>query len=209
MNVADAEGNMKNILILLILFILLTFAVCFVPSLTDFDIVIIKSVQSFLQNLPVWIPYSAGKAAYTVMIITPLVIGGGYFIIKKMYRNAIVFCSVPVVAYLLNTLIKMVIQRVRPPHYLHLANHPHSFSYVSRHTFVSTCLWGMVIYFTYKYIQNKILRNFIIILSVFWIIFAGFSRIWLGVHYPTDVLGAYILAGIILLICIKSIKPGA
>lgn len=194
---------MKNIGILLTLFVLLTLAVCFVPAITNYDILIIKAVQHALHDLPVAIPEMAGKAAYSIMIAVPLVVGSGYFLYKKMYKNAAILCSVPLFAYCLNTIIKDVIHRARPPYYLQIAYHPHSFSYVSRHTFVTACLWGMVIYFTQKYIENPLLKNFIITFSGIWIVFSGFSRIWLGVHYPSDVFGAYILASVVLVLYIK------
>ena len=54
--------------------------------------------------------------------------------------------------------------------------------------------------------KNKILKITGIVFSVLWIILLGFSRIWLGVHNPTDVVGAYLLGSVLLILYIKLIK---
>ena len=72
--------------------------------------------------------------------------------------------------------------------------------YVSSHSLVTICLWGMVIYFINKHCKNQALKIAGIIFSILWILFVGVSRIWLGVHHLTDVIGAYLL-GLFLLSC--------
>jgi undecaprenyl-diphosphatase len=106
---------------------------------------------------------------------------------------------------LLNCIIKLLVHRVRPPYQLQIGGiHPDSFSYVSSHSLIVFCLWGVVIYFINKYVENKKIKTILFSLSIFWILFVGFSRIWLGVHNPSDVIGAYILG--LCLLSVYSLK---
>ena len=107
-----------------------------------------------------------------------------------------------------NCPLRLTILHSRPPFEMQLAIHPHSFSYVSSHSLVTICLWGMVIYFIHKYCKNKIWLFVGIILSIIWILFVGISRIWLGVHNPTDVIGAYLLGVFLLSIYTKLFSKG-
>lgn len=60
-------------------------------------------------------------------------------------------------------------------------------------------VYGNIIYLTNTFIKQRVIRIIIYILSVFMIILTGLSRIYLGVHYASDVIGAYIIALIYLL----------
>ena len=184
---------MKRFGIIVTIFLVFAYLVVSIPEITNFDIKIIHIIQSFLGNISASIGDFIGTKMYYSMIAIPIVVGSVYFIYKKMYKNIIILCISPIVAYMLNTVIKIIVQRPRPPFDLHLVYHPHSFSFISRHTFVTTCLWGLVIYFANTYCKNIVLKNIIVLISVCWIFIIGFSRVWIGVHYPTDVIGAYIL----------------
>ena len=61
------------------------------------------------------------------------------------------------------------------------------------HSTMSMMFYGFLIYFAYKFIKNKILRNVIITFLCLTILSIGFTRIWLGVHYPSDILGGFSL----------------
>ena len=58
---------------------------------------------------------------------------------------------------------------------------------------MSMMFYGFLIYFAYKFIKNKILRNVVITFLCLTILSIGFTRIWLGVHYPSDILGGFSL----------------
>lgn len=196
----------KALIILLILFICLTLSVKFLPLVTTLDWSVIMIVQHFLQNIPIWIPEFPDCVMYSLMITLAIISGTIYFFRKKLFKQIVFLWSVPLVTFLLNCIIKPLVHRVRPPFELQLSVHPHSLSYVSSHSLVTMCLWGMVIYFVYKNCTNNYIKNSIIALSSFWILFVGFSRVWLGVHHPTDVLGAYILGLILVILYIKGFE---
>ena len=186
------------LLILILIFIVYTIIIKTCSAVTIWDKSIILSVQNALKDLPLYIPLLPDCKLYSLMIAIPLIGGSAYFIKKKEWLKAGFICSIPLVTFLLNCIIKPIIQRPRPPFELQLSIHPHSFSYVSSHSLVTMALYGMVIYYFSKYCKNKILKYAVITISVLWILFVGLSRIWLGVHYPTDVIGAYLLGFILL-----------
>ena len=200
---------MKKSLLLLAIFIIFSIIVETCPIIDLWDKAFILHLQGVLKNLPLWIPLLPDCKLYSIMIALPLIVGSILFFQKKEYKSIVFLYSIPLVTFLLNCIIKPLIHRPRPPFEMQLVIHPHSFSYVSSHSLVTICLWGMVIYFIHNYCKNKVWRYLGIIFSVIWILFVGFSRVWLGVHNPTDVFGAYLLGLFLLSIYIKIFQRGA
>lgn len=80
------------------------------------------------------------------------------------------------------------------------------YSFPSGHAMASLAFYGYVIYLVYKNIQNKWIKLVSISILSLAILLIGTSRIYLGVHFASDVLGGYILALIYLILFIKFVK---
>lgn len=185
---------LRKIIILAAIFLLLTSLIIFCPVVTQWDRSLIMFVQNHLSFLPLWIPMLPDCILYSIMIVIPSAGFGIFFIKNRLWKDLILLSSVPLVTFLLNCILKPLIHRSRPPlEYQITSIHPDSFSYVSSHSLVTICLWGMVIFYLNKYCTNRVLKIVVISVSTLWILFVGLSRVWLGVHNPTDVIGAYVL----------------
>ena len=191
------------LLILVISFILFSVVINTYPAITLWDRALIAHIQNVLANVPQWIPTAFDGVFYASMIVIPLIIAWICFIAKKKYFDVAYLGLVPLITYGLSSILKHIVERPRPPIELHLSVHPGGFSYVSSHTVISFCLWGMVIYYLTNYCENKFWRNTGITIASIWMAMIGFSRVWLGVHNPTDVLAGYLLGAILLIVYIR------
>lgn len=187
-------------IILIIIFTVLTVSVKFCTQLTLLDRTIEQKIQEIFAFIPIKYPVFADKTGYLIMLFSGLIAGTVYFAAKRNWKQILLFLSLPLFSYCLNVIIKNIIQRTRPDFDLQISwIHPSTFSYVSSHTLITFCLFGMIAYYFYKTCKTPFIKYTGIILSVLWISVTGLSRILIGVHYPTDILGACILGCIVLI----------
>lgn len=97
-----------------------------------------------------------------------------------------------------NHLIKEIVQRPRPPIEFRMVEES-SFSFPSGHAMTSATFYGLIIYFVFKNVKNNKVRNIICTVLSLLIFLIGISRIYLGVHYASDVLAGFAF-GIIYLV---------
>lgn len=126
-------------------------------------------------------------AAITVAILLFL------FIVLKHRRELILFLFVLAGSEALNVLLKMTFQRERPT--FHRLVPESGFSFPSGHSMGAFSLYGILAFLVWKHIPAWWGRAVLILASCALILAIGISRIYLGVHYPSDVLGGYLASG--------------
>lgn len=109
-----------------------------------------------------------------------------------------------VLATSIQKVLKSAFHRQRPELSLHLIQQG-GYSFPSGHSFTILVFYGLIIFLCRKNIKDKRVSNLITILLSCLIFLIGFSRIYLGVHYPTDVLGGWILGFSFLMLFISSL----
>lgn len=105
---------------------------------------------------------------------------------------------------IINNLIKVIIARPRPE--INKLVTETGYSFPSGHSMVSMAFYGYLIYLIYRYIENKYIKWLLIVLLSILICLIGISRIYLGVHYTSDVLGGFLLSISYLVVYISLIK---
>lgn len=93
---------------------------------------------------------------------------------------------------ILNQILKYIIQRPRPIENRLIEESGYSFP--SGHSMGSIAFYGLIIYFIFKYIKNKKIRNIYCIMLSLLILLIGISRIYLGVHYTSDVIAGFVIS---------------
>ena len=102
---------------------------------------------------------------------------------------------------------KMIYARPRPEIDFHLIEQA-GLSFPSGHSMTGLVFYGLLIYFIAKYgKENRAQKALISLVSVL-IVLIGFSRVYLGVHYPTDVLAGWFLGTSLLMCTIIFLEKG-
>ncbi|MBR3199648.1 MAG: phosphatase PAP2 family protein [Bacilli bacterium] len=115
--------------------------------------------------------------------------------------NRMFFGINTILTIITNQVIKRLIRRPRPNH-IRLIKEG-GFSYPSGHAMISIALYGFLIYLVMKKVKNKYLKISLLTLLIFIILLVGISRVYLGVHYPTDIISGYLLS-ISIIITVKN-----
>lgn len=192
---------MKKFNIFIVVLCLILFSVICYGVLSYDSLVIDTKVYSFIINnimndglTPILKAITElGGVAFTVLA------GVLIFMFCKKNRWFITFDLV--VVTLVNQVIKHIIRRPRP-NVLRLVEES-GYSFPSGHSMVSMAFYGIIIYLVYKNVSNKYLKWILIILLSLLILSIGFSRIYVGVHYFTDVAGGFLLGLAYLIIYIN------
>lgn len=172
-------------------------------ELVKFDDLVTDFVYSFrndgVTSIVTFITDLGDVVTYAIVI--PLVGILLYYYGHHRWKLSLQATIVLVSAFLLNVGIKHLISRPRPLEDLRLVT-AHSYSFPSGHSMSALAFYGFLIYLTYKHVPNTALKILLILLQSFLILGIGLSRVYLGVHYPTDVLAGFIAGLVWLIICI-------
>jgi undecaprenyl-diphosphatase len=109
------------------------------------------------------------------------------------WRRAAIWLSVTMVgSVLLDVTLKHVFHRPRPVPYF--GDAPHSYSFPSGHALASFCFYGVLAGLIADRVERLSVRVAVGVLAAVVVLAIGISRIYLGVHYPSDVVAGYIAA---------------
>ncbi|MFE1245654.1 phosphatase PAP2 family protein [Fictibacillus sp. NPDC058756] len=165
-----------------------------------FDQVIIQYVSNIrtetLTEIMKFITFLGGKTILTLLLIGSLV---WLIVRRKNYWGAIFYIIAVAGGGLLNLGLKHWFGRVRPENSLIIEQ---GFSYPSGHSMGSLIYYGFLGYLVIRSQRGRSLKLLLGIGFITLILLIGFSRIYLGVHYPSDVLAGFSAGTVWLLLCI-------
>ena len=139
-----------------------------------------------------------GGAIFLITLTVILVI-----LIKNKKIGLSIFSNLIIIT-VLNQLLKRILQRPRPTEFRIIEETGYSFP--SGHSMVSMAFYGYLIYLIYKYVENRYVKWISIVLLSVLICSIGVSRIYLGVHYTSDVLGGFLVSISYLILFISTVN---
>ncbi|MGG1514545.1 phosphatase PAP2 family protein [Paenibacillus oryzisoli] len=160
-------------------------------QLTDFDEAIIKSIQGYESPtitciMKVFTFIGGGIPVGIITILAILFL----FIVLHHRMELTLLIAVVIGSALINTVLKIAYHRSRPM--IHRIIEANGFSYPSGHSMTAFSLYGVLAFLLWRHIKTSSGRITLVVLSSLMVLLIGVSRVYLGVHYPTDVLGGFL-----------------
>lgn len=168
----------------LLIVLLLALMILYFPNMREIDYNILHFIQGSLSTFPIsvakFISYY-GSADYWLW---PRITAASVMVSHKYYLKAFLFLIFTRVVFFVNDgMLKGLVCRERPCGFTHPG-----YSFPSGHAAFATCMFGILIYLVHKHVHTDWWRFLLITLSTIWIILVCISRMWLNVHFLTDVI---------------------
>lgn len=194
----------KNIIIIVLslLFVILCILVK-LDLLSNIDESVYKFITSNMNDTTTNIYKVITFFGSTIFMVGLCVLLLVLFIIIKKNIYGYIISGTLIFSTIMNNVIKVIIRRERP---IYMIVRETTFSFPSGHTMASVSMYGILIYLINKSNTNKKLKIILSIILGMIPLMVATSRIYLGAHYFSDILGAIMLATIVLLISTKYIK---
>jgi membrane-associated phospholipid phosphatase len=128
------------------------------------------------------------------------------FAMRKWTREARLFALTMIGAGLLNITLKLAFKRPRPVPFFNLTP-PESYSFPSGHSLTSAVFFGALAAILTARIKSRRVKAAIWIVSTAMFLLIGLSRIYLGVHYTTDVIAGF-AAALIWILVVRFVEMG-
>jgi undecaprenyl-diphosphatase len=144
---------------------------------------------------PSWMP---GVALDVTALGSGVVLGlvvlavGGYLLLQGMYRTTLFVLAASMGGWLLNVALKELFQRARPQIVPHLRE-VLPLSFPSGHAMTSAAVYLTLGALLMRISKNRLTKIYCMAVAMLATFLIGVSRIYLGVHYPTDVIAGWLV----------------
>lgn len=152
---------------------------------------VLRTVDNRTASWPVAIGDDIGLVGSEVTIAVAGFALAGWFLLRRRWLDGLLFLGAVGGYGVLTLLVKHLVRRERPIAFFRVPESGYSFP--SGHTLGATCLafaFGVLLWHSGALRGIKLLGSVALVIAVLVI---GVSRLFLGVHYPTDVLGSMLL----------------
>lgn len=130
----------------------------------------------------------AGSAAF---LTVAFLVVSALFLYFRRWRSAAILAIVMLGEIILEPALKHLYERARPEPYFGYTI-PTSYSFPSGHALASVCFYGTLALILSLHIASGSARIVIWTVTILLVLLIGTSRVYLGVHYPTDVIAGYV-----------------
>jgi len=163
------------------------------------DVQIIRSLRSAADPaLPIGPAWMEGVLIDVTALGSPIVLGlivliiTGYLLLEARYVTAVIVLLSSISGEILNETLKVFFERPRPSVVTHLRTVVTA-SFPSGHAMESAIIYLTLGALLMRVVEGRITKVYCMAMAMFLTLIVGVSRVFLGVHYPSDVLGGWML----------------
>ncbi|GEO10813.1 hypothetical protein SAE01_33090 [Segetibacter aerophilus] len=139
--------------------------------------VISNRLTPFMKGVTYFASATFLQIAYGVLVF--------FYVLKKNVKRALEIAAIGLGGFMVNYFMKISFQRIRPPH--PLIEKLQNFSFPSGHATSAFIFYGLLTYLVWKTKIRKVYKFLIGSVLILFSLLIGFSRVYLRVHYPSDV----------------------
>jgi undecaprenyl-diphosphatase len=158
---------------------------------TSFDLTArawVRSLETPELSAVMW-----GASVYGAPIrLLPLsLVAAAVFLLRGWRRGAVLVLVTLAGAAVLDLGLKQLFARTRPQAFFDYYLVPKSFSFPSGHALFAVCFFGGIAVLLSHRLRGRLAQILVWVIALVLIFLIGVSRVYLGVHYPTDVIGGF------------------
>lgn len=194
-------ANWNYVTISLVVLTLLTIFVLYMPGIREIDRGMLNGIRQMLTPIPGYIfafVTEFGRANY---MLWPQIAACSVLVSHGKYLKAFLLVFFTHAAYFLTGLLKDFVCRERPE----ICNYS-GYSFPSNHASTTMCFYGICIYLILHYTRSEFWRYFLAIVFGIFIFLVALSRLWLGVHFPIDIIAGLFLGFLLVNLYIILVK---
>ena len=158
---------------------------------TEFDLAVRAAIRSLATDDLSSIMVGASEYAAPVLLVPLGIAAALLFLIVGWRRGAALVLVTLAGAALLDGGLKALFGRARPEAFYDFYPAPTSFSFPSGHSLMAACFFGGLAVLLSHRLESRVGQVLVWLVAIALIALVGVSRIYLGVHYPTDVAAGY------------------